>query len=78
MILMLLLMLIDDDLGIGSYLSRREFGSNEGQPAVPDSGYVSHSSGGGYPKMEVKTTFNRNVGKDDIKKNRSKDDDIKQ
>ena len=34
--------------GIGSYLARREFGSNEGPPA--DSGYVSHSSGGHYPR----------------------------
>ena len=27
---------------------RQEFGSNEGPPA--DSGYVSHSSGGHYPR----------------------------
>merc|ERR1719474_111654 len=47
--------------GIGSYLSRREFGSNDGQPdrtdrvdrAAPESGYVSHSSGGGYPKLQM-------------------------
>ena len=41
--------------GIGSYLSRREFGSNEGsgQPQA-DSGYQSHGSGAGaYPKMQL-------------------------
>merc|ERR1719209_1856423 len=40
--------------GVGSYLARQEFGSSEvaGQPG-PDSGYVSHSSGGGYPKLQV-------------------------
>lgn len=31
-------------------ISRQEFGSSEVQPG-PDSGYVSHSSGGGYPKL---------------------------
>ena len=31
---------------------RQEFGSSEVQPG-PDSGYVSHSSGGGYPKLLV-------------------------
>ena len=31
-------------------LFRQEFGSSEVQPG-PDSGYVSHSSGGGYPKL---------------------------
>ena len=36
--------------GVGSYLSRQEFGSSEVQPG-PDSGYVSHGSGGGYPKL---------------------------
>merc|ERR1719347_1869281 len=36
--------------GVGSYLARQEFGSSEVQPG-PDSGYVSHSSGGGYPKL---------------------------
>lgn len=41
--------------GIGSYLARREFGSSEVQPG-PDSGYVSHSSGGGYPKLQVQNT----------------------
>eukprot|EP00095_Tigriopus_kingsejongensis_P009844 maker-scaffold21_size687808-snap-gene-5.36 protein:Tk09844 transcript:maker-scaffold21_size687808-snap-gene-5.36-mRNA-1 annotation:"ring finger protein 31" len=42
--------------GIGSYLARQEFGSNEGQ-APGDSGYVSHGSGagGGYPKMQLPT-----------------------
>lgn len=38
--------------GVGSYLARQEFGSSEVQPG-PDSGYVSHSSGGGYPKLQV-------------------------
>jgi hypothetical protein len=38
--------------GVGSYLARQEFGSSEVQPG-PDSGYVSHSSGGGYPKLLV-------------------------
>ena len=45
--------------GIGSYLARQEFGSNEGQPptsnAQQDSGYVSHGSGGGYPKLQLPT-----------------------
>ncbi|XP_040575747.1 uncharacterized protein [Lepeophtheirus salmonis] len=41
--------------GIGSYLSRREFGSNDAN-GMPDSGYVSHSSGGGsYTKLQLPT-----------------------
>ena len=42
--------------GIGSYLARQEFGSNEGQTQTSgnqDSGYVSHGSAGGYPKMQL-------------------------
>ena len=41
--------------GIGSYLSRREFGSNEDQKNnTGDSGYISHGSGfGAYPKMKL-------------------------
>ena len=40
--------------GIGSYLAKQEFGSNEGQTqTTQDSGYVSHGSGGGYPKMQL-------------------------
>ena len=42
--------------GIGSYLAKQEFGSADGQPPVPgnpDSGYVSHGSGGAYPKMQL-------------------------
>lgn len=42
--------------GIGSHLAKQEFGSNEGQPQTSgnqDSGYVSHGSGGGYPKMQL-------------------------
>jgi hypothetical protein len=41
--------------GIGSYLARQEFGSNEGPPAngAADSGYVSHSSGGHYPRWRM-------------------------
>ena len=42
--------------GIGSYLAKQEFGSNEGQTQTSgnqDSGYVSHGSGGGYPKMQL-------------------------
>ena len=48
--------------GIGSYLARQEFGSNDGQAggghpggaAAPadSSGYVSHGSGG-YPKLQL-------------------------
>ena len=44
--------------GIGSYLSRREFGSNEDQKNnTGDSGYISHGSGFGaaYPKMKLPT-----------------------
>ena len=37
---------------MGSWQARQEFGSSEVQPG-PDSGYVSHSSGGGYPKLQV-------------------------
>ena len=39
--------------GVGSYLARQEFGSSEvpGPGPGPDSGYVSHGSGGGYPKL---------------------------
>ncbi|QQP56526.1 Uncharacterized protein FKW44_001214, partial [Caligus rogercresseyi] len=41
--------------GIGSYLSRKEFGSNDAN-GIPDSGYVSHSSGGGsYSKLQLPT-----------------------
>jgi len=43
--------------GVGSYLARQEFGSSEVQPG-PDSGYVSHSSGGGYPKLLVQPSHN--------------------
>ena len=43
--------------GIGSYLAKQEFGSHEVQPQQgtgnQDSGYVSHGSGGGYPKMQL-------------------------
>ena len=43
--------------GIGSYLARQEFGSTEGQQqvntAAQDSGYVSHGSGGAYPKLQL-------------------------
>jgi hypothetical protein len=48
--------------GIGSYLARREFGSNEEQQtqgkgaatAAHDSGYISHGSGtGAFPKMKL-------------------------
>ncbi|XP_059093166.1 uncharacterized protein LOC131888343 isoform X2 [Tigriopus californicus] len=40
--------------GIGSYLSRQEFGSTEEGQAQGDSGYVSHGSGtGGYPKQQL-------------------------
>ena len=39
----------------GSYLARQEFGVGEvaggGPGPGPDSGYVSHGSGGGYPKL---------------------------
>ena len=34
----------------GSHSAVQEFGSTEAQPG-PDSGYVSHGSGGGYPKL---------------------------
>ena len=37
--------------GVGSYLARQEFGSSDVQQPGPDSGYVSHGSGGGYPKL---------------------------
>ena len=51
--------------GIGSYLARQEFGSNDGQPSSNangqpqpgDSGYVSHGSGGHYPKMQLPVSF---------------------
>merc|ERR1719225_157646 len=43
--------------GVGSYLSRQEFGSSEVQPG-PDSGYVSHGSGGGYPKLLMQPSLN--------------------
>merc|ERR1719225_1963819 len=43
--------------GVGSYLARQEFGSSEVQPG-PDSGYVSHSSGGGYPKLLLQPSQN--------------------
>ena len=38
---------------IGSYLARQEFGSNEGGQPIGDSGYISHSSAGSYPKMPL-------------------------
>ena len=38
---------------IGSYLARQEFGSNEGGQPIGDSGYISHSSAGIYPKMPL-------------------------
>ena len=43
---------------IGSYLARQEFGSNEGggQP-IGDSGYISHSSAGNYPKMPLPVIY---------------------
>ena len=47
--------------GIGSYLAKQEFGSEDGQPPAPgaqDSGYLSHSSGGGYPKMQLPVRTN--------------------
>ena len=36
-------------------------------PGGPDSGYVSHSSGGGYPKLQVKFS-NRKIYSFSIKK----------
>ena len=42
--------------GIGSHLAKKEFGSHDGQNqglGNQDSGYVSHGSGGGYPKMQL-------------------------
>ena len=54
--------------GIGSYLSRREFGSNEDQQQAAakgpsDSGYQSHGSGGGgggaYPKMQLPVSIKK-------------------
>ena len=42
--------------GIGSHLAKQEFGSYEAQGQIPgnqDSGYLSHGSGGGYPKMQL-------------------------
>ena len=35
---------------IGSYLSRQEFGSTEGQQPIGDSGYISHGSGASGPQ----------------------------
>ena len=42
--------------GIGSHKAKQEFGSYEAQgqnPGNQDSGYLSHGSGGGYPKMQL-------------------------
>lgn len=46
--------------GVGSYLARQEFGSSEvpGPGPGPDSGYVSHGSGGGYPKLLMQPVHN--------------------
>merc|ERR1719195_2002417 len=46
--------------GVGSYLARQEFGSCEvpGPGPGPDSGYVSHGSGGGYPKLLMQPSLN--------------------
>ena len=43
---------------MGSYLSRQEFGSSDVQQPGPDSGYVSHGSGGGYPKLLMQPSLN--------------------
>jgi len=42
----------------GSYLARQEFGSSDVQQPGPDSGYVSHGSGGGYPKLLMQPSQN--------------------
>ena len=54
--------------GVGSYLARQEFGSSEvpGPGPGPDSGYVSHGSGGGYPKLLMQPVRNVFVLKENL------------